>query len=156
MFENFNVQAGSDESGVPTDMLSLNSTVKILYRNPATFFAVHVTSTPLELHYFQLKLASGQVNSYAKSKVKSVILGLNFSGLKFQKLFGHGKASNAIANWAAFYLNACEKDSTLEKCIIVAFLGSVIWVHSTQLGLYHFGFKLLSHLVVADIINYGP
>lgn len=43
-------------------MFSLNSTVKISYRNPATFFAVHVTSTPWELHYFQLKIASGQVN----------------------------------------------------------------------------------------------
>lgn len=118
MFQNFNVQAGSDESGVPTDMLSLNSTVKILYRNPATFFAVHVTSTPLELHYFQLKLASGQVNSYAKSKVKSVILRLNFSGLKFQKLFGHGKASNAIANWAAFYLNACEKTAPWKNVLL--------------------------------------
>ncbi|CAN0878791.1 hypothetical protein LINGRAHAP2_LOCUS12644 [Linum grandiflorum] len=61
VFENFNVQAGNDESGVPTDMLTLNSTVKIHYRNPGTFFAVHVTSTPVELFYFQLKLASGQV-----------------------------------------------------------------------------------------------
>uniref|UniRef100_A0A6N2LF93 Late embryogenesis abundant protein LEA-2 subgroup domain-containing protein n=1 Tax=Salix viminalis TaxID=40686 RepID=A0A6N2LF93_SALVM len=63
VFENFYVQAGNDQTGVPTDMLSLNSTVKIHYRNPATFFAVHVTSTPLEIHYFQLKLASGLVKS---------------------------------------------------------------------------------------------
>jgi hypothetical protein len=62
VFENFNIQAGSDHSGVATDMLSLNSTVKLVYRNPATFFGVHVTSTPLELHYYQLQLASGQVS----------------------------------------------------------------------------------------------
>ena len=61
MFENFHYQAGNDQSGVPTDMLSLNSTVKISYRNPATFYAVHVTSTPWELYHFQLKIASGQV-----------------------------------------------------------------------------------------------
>lgn len=67
VFENFNVQAGNDQTGVPTDMLSLNSTVKIHYRNPATFFAVHVTSTPLELHYYQLKIASGQVSEYTLS-----------------------------------------------------------------------------------------
>ncbi|MBA0551078.1 hypothetical protein Golob_021978 [Gossypium lobatum] len=60
VFENFHYQAGNDQSGLPTDMFSLNSTVKISYRNPATFFAVHVTSTPWELHYFQLKIASGQ------------------------------------------------------------------------------------------------
>ena len=61
VFENFYIQAGNDHSGVPTDMLSLNSTVKILYRNPATFFGVHVTATPLQLQYYQLQLASGQV-----------------------------------------------------------------------------------------------
>lgn len=62
VFENFNVQAGNDQSGVPTDMLTLNSTVRIFYRNPATFFGVHVTSTPFQLHYFQLEVATGHVS----------------------------------------------------------------------------------------------
>lgn len=62
VFESFNVQAGTDRSGVQTDMLTLNSTVRIYYRNPATFFGVHVTATPLELHYYMLKVASGQVS----------------------------------------------------------------------------------------------
>lgn len=61
VFENFNVQAGMDGTGVPTDMLTLNSTVKIFFRNPATFFGVHVTSTPLQLYYYDLKVASGLV-----------------------------------------------------------------------------------------------
>ncbi|KDP47153.1 hypothetical protein JCGZ_00044 [Jatropha curcas] len=68
VFENINVQAGNDQTGVPTDMLSLNSTVRIHYRNPATFFAVHVTSTPLELHYYQLKVASGQMKKFTQSR----------------------------------------------------------------------------------------
>lgn len=62
VFDNFNVQSGMDATGVPTDMLTLNSTVRIFYRNPATFFGVHVTVTPLEIHYYQLKLASGHVS----------------------------------------------------------------------------------------------
>lgn len=62
VFENLNVQSGNDGSGVPTDMLSLNSTVRIVYRNPATFFGVHVTSTPLQLSYYQLAIGSGQVS----------------------------------------------------------------------------------------------
>ncbi|MBA0581129.1 uncharacterized protein LOC105785957 [Gossypium raimondii] len=68
VFENFHYQAGNDQSGLPTDMFSLNSTVKISYRNPATFFAVHVTSTPWELHYFQLKIASGQMKKFTQSR----------------------------------------------------------------------------------------
>ncbi|KAL2476921.1 Late embryogenesis abundant protein [Forsythia ovata] len=67
-FENFNVQAGMDGTGVPTDMLTLNSTVKILYRNTATFFGVHVTSTPIEFHYFDLKLASGHMKKFYQSR----------------------------------------------------------------------------------------
>ncbi|KAK7264084.1 hypothetical protein RJT34_31687 [Clitoria ternatea] len=80
MFENMNVQSGNDGSGVPTDMLSLNSTVRILYRNPATFFGVHVTSTPLHLAYYQLPLASGQMQKFYESrksyrKLAVVVLG---------------------------------------------------------------------------------
>ncbi|XP_071695306.1 uncharacterized protein [Rutidosis leptorrhynchoides] len=63
VFDNFNVQSGMDATGVPTDMLTLNATIKIFYRNPATFFGVHVTDTPIEIHYFQLKLASGIVQN---------------------------------------------------------------------------------------------
>ncbi|KAL8556553.1 hypothetical protein ACS0TY_004124 [Phlomoides rotata] len=68
LFENFNVQAGMDASGVPTDMLTLNSTVRIFYRNPATFFGLHVTATPLQLHYLDLKVASGLMNKFYQSR----------------------------------------------------------------------------------------
>ncbi|GFQ06701.1 hypothetical protein PHJA_002814100 [Phtheirospermum japonicum] len=63
-FENFKIQAGMDATGVPTDMLTLNSTVRIFYKNPSTFFGVHVTSTPPELHYFGLKVASGHIKRF--------------------------------------------------------------------------------------------
>lgn len=62
MFRDFMMQAGSDRTGVATDMLSLNSTVRIFFRNPGTFFGVHVSSTPMELHCYRLKIASGQVH----------------------------------------------------------------------------------------------
>ncbi|KAL2936972.1 hypothetical protein RDABS01_020421 [Bienertia sinuspersici] len=64
VFLDFTIQAGMDGTGVPTDMLSLNSTVRIYYKNPATFFGVHVTCTPLELYYYDLKVASGQITYY--------------------------------------------------------------------------------------------
>ncbi|KAI4350236.1 hypothetical protein L6164_004709 [Bauhinia variegata] len=68
VFENLNIQAGIDGTGVQTDMLSLNSTVRISYRNPATFFGVHVTSTPLLLHYYQLSVATGQMHKFYESR----------------------------------------------------------------------------------------
>ncbi|KAH6831633.1 transmembrane protein [Perilla frutescens var. hirtella] len=67
-FERFMVQAGSDDSGVSTDMISLNSTVKFNYRNTASFFGVHVSSTPVSLSYSQLKIGSGDVQEFYKKR----------------------------------------------------------------------------------------
>lgn len=67
VFDNLNVQSGMDATGVTTDMLTLNTTVEVFYRNPATFFGVHVTVTPIEIYYFQLKLASGHVSVMNRS-----------------------------------------------------------------------------------------
>ncbi|XVF59404.1 hypothetical protein PTKIN_Ptkin07bG0273100 [Pterospermum kingtungense] len=63
-FNEFVVQAGSDFSGVSTEMVSMNCTVKLTYRNIATFFGVHVTSTPLDLTYSQLTVATGSIHKF--------------------------------------------------------------------------------------------
>ncbi|XVF39911.1 hypothetical protein PTKIN_Ptkin01aG0070900 [Pterospermum kingtungense] len=63
-FEQFKIQAGSDFTGVATDMITMNSTVKMIYRNTGTFFGVHVTSTPLDLSYSQITIASGTVSPH--------------------------------------------------------------------------------------------
>lgn len=53
-----------DSSGVATEMVSMNSTVKMRFRNTGTFFGVHVTSTPLVLSFSQLTVATGSVSSH--------------------------------------------------------------------------------------------
>lgn len=55
------IQAGTDSTGVPTDMVSMNSTVKFTFVNKATFFGIHVTSTPVDLSFSKLTIASGAV-----------------------------------------------------------------------------------------------
>ncbi|KAJ8465556.1 hypothetical protein OPV22_028108 [Ensete ventricosum] len=67
-FDNFIIQAGTDASLVPTDMATLNSTLKFTYRNTGSFFGVHVTSTPIYLNYYQLTLASGNMNNFYQSR----------------------------------------------------------------------------------------
>ncbi|URD88806.1 Nicotinate phosphoribosyltransferase (NAPRTase) family [Musa troglodytarum] len=67
-FDNFIIQAGTDASLVPTDMATLNSTLKFTYRNTGSFFGVHVTSTPIDLNYYQLTLASGNMNNFYQSR----------------------------------------------------------------------------------------
>ncbi|URE08444.1 Late embryogenesis abundant protein [Musa troglodytarum] len=63
-FENFIIQAGSDASFVPTDMATLNSTVRFSFRNTGTFFGVHVSATRFVLSYDQLTLAGGDMNNF--------------------------------------------------------------------------------------------
>ncbi|XP_062159316.1 uncharacterized protein LOC133866712 [Alnus glutinosa] len=67
-FEQFKIQAGSDSTGVATDMISVNSSVKFTYRNTGTFFGVHVTSTPLDLSYSRLTVASGAVKKFHQKR----------------------------------------------------------------------------------------
>lgn len=64
LFDRFVIQAGTDESGVSTGMVTMNSTVKMIFRNKGTFFGVHVTSTPLDLSLAELTLASGTVSNH--------------------------------------------------------------------------------------------
>ncbi|KAJ6939852.1 hypothetical protein NC651_006114 [Populus alba x Populus x berolinensis] len=67
-FEQFRIQAGSDSTGVATDMISVNSTVKMTYRNKGTFFGVRVTSTPLDLSYSEITIASGNIKKFYQSR----------------------------------------------------------------------------------------
>lgn len=74
--ETFVIQAGSDNTGVATDMVTMNSTVQLIFRNTASFFGVHVADTPVELSYSQITLASGAV-SFAQNS--SMILIYKYS-----------------------------------------------------------------------------
>ncbi|WVZ23589.1 hypothetical protein V8G54_002133 [Vigna mungo] len=67
-FDQFLIQAGADVSGVATSMVSMNSSVKLTFRNTATFFGVHVTSTPLDLNFYELTLATGTMPKFYQSR----------------------------------------------------------------------------------------
>ncbi|WCJ31154.1 Late embryogenesis abundant (LEA) hydroxyproline-rich glycoprotein family [Euphorbia peplus] len=68
VFDRFIVQAGADFSGVATEMVSMNCTVKLTFRNTATFFGVHVSPTPVQLSYSQLTLATGSIKRFYQSR----------------------------------------------------------------------------------------
>lgn len=100
VFDEFNIQAGMDVTGVPTKMLSINSTVKLTFRNPATFFGVHVTLTPLELYYFQLKIASGPVKKFYLSRESGRVVRVEVGGT-FVPLYGGGSTITSKADGEA-------------------------------------------------------
>ncbi|OMO78910.1 Late embryogenesis abundant protein, LEA-14 [Corchorus capsularis] len=88
-FEQFKIQAGSDSTGVATDMITVNSTVKMLYRNTGTFFGVHVTSTPLDLSYSQITIASGTIKKFYQSRKSQKSVTVMVMGNKVP-LYGSG------------------------------------------------------------------
>ncbi|KAL8487500.1 hypothetical protein ACS0TY_023979 [Phlomoides rotata] len=88
-FERFMVQAGSDATGVSTDMISMNSTVKLTFRNTATFFGVHVASTPVYLSYSQLAIGSGNMKKFYQSRKSQRSMVLSVIGDKIP-LYGSG------------------------------------------------------------------
>ncbi|KAL2522749.1 hypothetical protein Fot_26672 [Forsythia ovata] len=67
-FDKFMIQAGSDNSGVGTEMVNMNSTVKLIFHNTGTFFGVHVSSTTLDLSFSELTVASGTINKFYQSR----------------------------------------------------------------------------------------
>ncbi|KAE8715484.1 putative Ralf-like 34 [Hibiscus syriacus] len=88
-FEQFKIQAGSDSTGVATDMITMNSTVKMIYRNTGTFFGVHVTSTPLDLSYSQINIASGAMKRFYQSRKSQRSVTVTVMGNKVP-LYGSG------------------------------------------------------------------
>ncbi|XP_057527443.1 uncharacterized protein LOC130806399 [Amaranthus tricolor] len=89
-FDRFIVSAGSDHTGVATEMASVNSTLKFVYRNTATFFGVHVTSTPLDLSYSQITVATGSLKKFYQSRKSQKTVSVQIFGDKIP-LYGSGQ-----------------------------------------------------------------
>ncbi|KAM0940484.1 hypothetical protein DsansV1_C18g0150721 [Dioscorea sansibarensis] len=106
-FENFIIQAGTDATLVPTDMVTMNSTLKLTFRNTATFFGVHVTSTPVNLNYYELTLATGDIKEFYQSRKSQRTLNVVVVGNGIP-LYGGGASltsSNGKSNNAPVPLN---------------------------------------------------
>ncbi|KAL8209359.1 hypothetical protein R6Q57_006091, partial [Mikania cordata] len=87
---NFYYGEGSDYTGVPTKLLTINCSVKMIIQNPATFFGIHVSSTPLYLFYSQIKVGSGQFINYYQPKKSEKTIFVNLDGQKVP-LYGVGE-----------------------------------------------------------------
>ncbi|XP_077248855.1 uncharacterized protein LOC143888350 [Tasmannia lanceolata] len=98
-FENFIIQAGTDSTGVPTDMASMNSTVNFTFRNTASFFGLHVSSTPLDLSFYQLTIASGNIKNFYQSRKTQRVVNVMVAGNKIP-LYGGGSTLSTSSGTA--------------------------------------------------------
>lgn len=53
---------GTDNTGVPTKLVTVNCSLKINVYNSAPLFGIHVTSGPINLMYSKITIATGQVS----------------------------------------------------------------------------------------------
>ncbi|CAL9782686.1 unnamed protein product [Musa acuminata subsp. burmannicoides] len=96
VFQSYHLQAGTDVTGVSTKMLSINSTVSIAFRNPATFFSVHTSSTPLVMYYSELKIASGYMEEFNLSRKRGRVVVVAVGGRQMP-LYGGGSSLESQA-----------------------------------------------------------
>ncbi|RZC75553.1 hypothetical protein C5167_051030 [Papaver somniferum] len=93
---NFYFGEGSDITGVPTKMLTVNCSLKVHVYNPATFFGIHVSSSPVNLIYSQIPVANGQLKKYFQPRKSRRTVSLMIEGTKVP-LYGAG-ASLAVSD----------------------------------------------------------
>uniref|UniRef100_A0A5B7A3H7 Uncharacterized protein n=1 Tax=Davidia involucrata TaxID=16924 RepID=A0A5B7A3H7_DAVIN len=94
---NIYIGEGSDSTGVPTKMLTVNGSLRMSIYNPATFFGVHVSSTPVNLIYSEIVVATGQLKKYFQPRKSHRIVSVNLEGTKVP-LYGAGSSLVASDN----------------------------------------------------------
>lgn len=93
---NFYVGEGTDSSGVPTKMVTVNGTMKMTIYNPASLFGIHVSSSPVNLVYSEISVATGQLKKYYQPRKSHRTVSLNLEGIKIP-MYGAGQ-SLSISN----------------------------------------------------------
>ncbi|KAE7997452.1 hypothetical protein FH972_002088 [Carpinus fangiana] len=88
---------GSDSSGVPTKMLTVNGSLKMNIYNPAPLFGIHVSSTPVNLIYSEISVATGQLKKYYQPRKSHHIVSVNLEGNKVP-LYGAGSGITIAPN----------------------------------------------------------
>ncbi|KAK3128462.1 hypothetical protein QOZ80_6BG0462040 [Eleusine coracana subsp. coracana] len=64
VMDDFYAGEGTDHSGVPTKLVTVNCSLHIAVYNPATMFGIHVTSGPINMIYSDISIGSGQLRRY--------------------------------------------------------------------------------------------
>lgn len=86
---NMYLGSGSDYTGVLTKMLNVNGSLRISVYNPATFYGIHVSSTPVNLIYSDVVVATGELKKYYQHRKSHKNVVVHIEGTKVP-LYGAG------------------------------------------------------------------
>ncbi|XP_042049514.1 uncharacterized protein LOC121795130 [Salvia splendens] len=93
MVSNMYMGSGADFTGVPTKMLNVNGSLRISVYNPATFYGIHVTATPVNLFYSEVVVATGELKKYYQHRKSHKNAVVHIEGTRVPL---YGAASNLI------------------------------------------------------------
>lgn len=96
---NFYVGEGSDFSGVATKMLTFNGSLRMSVYNSAPLFGIHVSSTPINLEYLEITVATGQLKKYYQPRKSRRSVLVYLEGTKVP-LYGAGSSITISPNGA--------------------------------------------------------
>ncbi|KAG0535804.1 hypothetical protein BDA96_03G009900 [Sorghum bicolor] len=65
---NFYAGEGTDSTGVPTKLVTLNCSLAMSVHNPSTMFGIHVSSSSIRLMYSEIAIATGQLHKFYQPK----------------------------------------------------------------------------------------
>uniref|UniRef100_A0A0E0L892 Uncharacterized protein n=1 Tax=Oryza punctata TaxID=4537 RepID=A0A0E0L892_ORYPU len=87
--DDFYAGEGTDHSGVPTKLVTLNCSLHIAVYNPASMFGIHVTTGPIRLLYSEISIGVGQVRRYYQPRKSHRVVTAVIHGNKVP-LYGAG------------------------------------------------------------------
>ncbi|TKY44625.1 Late embryogenesis abundant protein, LEA-14 [Spatholobus suberectus] len=94
---NFYFGEGSDMTGVPTKMLTVNCSVRMTVHNPATFFGIHVSSKAVNLMYSEIAVATGELKKHYQPRKSTRTVSVNLEGSKVP-LYGAGASLTGLVD----------------------------------------------------------
>ncbi|XP_074571963.1 uncharacterized protein LOC141828433 [Curcuma longa] len=98
--DDFYAGEGTDETGVPTKMVTLNCSVKISVYNTAAMFGIHVTSDPIRLMFSEITVATGELQKYYQPRKSRRTVSVVLHGEKVP-LYGAGAAMSLSSTGGA-------------------------------------------------------
>ncbi|KAK7379994.1 hypothetical protein VNO78_32311 [Psophocarpus tetragonolobus] len=94
---NFYFGEGSDITGVPTKMLTVNCSLRMTVHNPATFFGIHVSSKAMHLMYSEITVATGELKKHYQPRKSTRMVLVNLQGSKVP-LYGAGASLTGLVD----------------------------------------------------------
>ncbi|KAL1554896.1 hypothetical protein AAHA92_15401 [Salvia divinorum] len=82
---------GSDHTGVPTTLITVNCSANLAIYNPATFFGIDVTSHTARLKFLDVTVATGQLKKYYQPRKSTRMMRVELVGREVP-LYGAGMA----------------------------------------------------------------